>query len=92
VGSVLMGVSIDVAKAKHEQKKEKKSASIDGLDYYLDKVKKPANIMIDVNVRYKEAGTDTLVTRHEKNLIIEDVQICNTPRPYFFGYKPNPLN
>ncbi len=23
---------------------------------------------------------------------IEDLQICNTPRPYFFGYKPNPLS
>jgi hypothetical protein len=23
---------------------------------------------------------------------VEDIQICNTPRPYFFGYKPNPLS
>ena len=64
MGSVLMGVSIDVAKAKVEQKKDKKSAPLDGLDYYLDKVKKMANIMIDINVRYKEPGTNTLVTRH----------------------------
>jgi hypothetical protein len=61
---VLMGVSIDVAKAKVEQKKDKKSAPLDGLDYYLEKVKKMANIMIDINVRYKEPGTNTLVTRH----------------------------
>ena len=24
-------------------------------------------------------------------MLIEDLQICNTPKEYFFGYKPNPF-
>lgn len=47
---------------------------------------------VDINVRYKEPGTDSLVTKMEKNMQIEDIQICNTPRFYFFGYRPDPTN
>lgn len=55
-------------------------------------MKKVYPITVDATIRYKEPGTNLLVTREEKFLNIEDMQICNTPRPYFFGFKPNPLN
>jgi hypothetical protein len=92
VSSVLMGASIESAHAKQESKKDKRLVYVDGLDYYLDKVKKVNNAMVDINVKYKEPGTDLLVTKQEKNMTIEDMQICNTPRSYFFGYRPNPMS
>ncbi len=45
-----------------------------------------------MKVRYKEPGTDLLITKEEKFMTVEDIQICNTPKPYFFGYRPNPTN
>jgi hypothetical protein len=49
-------------------------------------------MIVDINARYKEPGTEDLVSKQEKNLSVEDIQICNTPRPYFLGYKPNPTS
>ena len=48
--------------------------------------------MVDISVRYKEPGTDYLVQRQEKNMIIQDLTIANTPKAYFIGHKPNPLD
>ena len=87
-----LGISIDVAKAKVENKKDKKSGYVDGLEYYLDKVKKVTPISVDVDVRYREPGTDYLVSRREKDMAIEDLVVTNTPKAYFMGHKPNPLD
>jgi hypothetical protein len=62
------------------------------LDFYLEKAKKNYMMIVDINARYKEPGTEDLVSKQEKNLSVEDIQICNTPRPYFLGYKPNPTS
>ena len=48
-----LGISIDIAKAKVENKKDKKSGYVDGLEYYLDKVKKVNPIYVDIDVRYR---------------------------------------
>ena len=90
--NVCLGISIDVAKAKVENKKDKKSGYVDGLEYYLDKVKKVTPISVDVDVRYREPGTDYLVSRREKDMAIEDLVGTNTPKAYFMGHKPNPLD
>lgn len=62
------------------------------MEIYLEKVKRISPIGVDITVRYKEPGGNEMVISEEKFLSIEDLQICNTPRPYFFGYKPNPLD
>ena len=92
VNGIMMGASIEGVHAKQESKKDKRPLYVDGLDYYLDKTKKTAPICVDVNANYIEPGTEVLVSRVEKNMMIEDMQICNTPKPYFFGYKPDPLS
>jgi len=83
--NVCLGISIDIARAKVDGKKEKKSGYVDGLEYYLDKMKKVNPILVDVDVRYREAGTDYLVSRQEKNLAIEDL---THPRHILWGQSP----
>lgn len=77
---------------KQEIGKEKKYEHADYIDIYLDQIKKVTPFIINITVRYKEPGVEMLITKDEKFLSVEDVQICNTPRPYFFGYPPNPLH
>lgn len=91
VNHVLMGAAMECETIKNDVRKEKKSFP-DGLETYLEKVKKVYPISVDIEVRYKEPGSNMMLTQNEKFLNVEDLQICNTPRPYFFGYKPNPLS
>lgn len=58
----------------------------------MEKLKKGPGVSLNMTVRYKEDSTTSVVNKTEKSLLVEDLQICNTPREYFFGNKPNPAS
>ena len=62
----------------------------DHIDFYLEKIKKPPLLNIDLHISYRESLSELSFKRTEKKLSVEDFQVCNTPRQYFMGNQPNP--
>lgn len=69
VNQLLMGASMECEVMKNEVKREKKSYP-DGLEAYLEKVKKVYPITVDIEVRYKEPGSNLMLTQNEKFLTV----------------------
>jgi hypothetical protein len=56
-----MGVSLECEGFRNEFKREKKNTYTDGMEIYLEKVKRISPIGVDVTVRYKEPGGNEMV-------------------------------
>ena len=63
---------------------------MDYIELLTTKVKKIQSVTVNIELVEINSFTKAVETKVEKNLKVEDISICNIPRDYFFGKKPNP--
>lgn len=94
--SVLLGMFVDAEAIRNEKSgeqhagKEDKYYTKEIVEIIASKIRKVEHLSLSIEMDCMDTIDNCITARREKFIKVDDIQICNTPREYFLGKKPQP--
>lgn len=70
--------------------KEEKYYAKEIVEIIASKIRKVEHLSLSIEMDCLDRIDNSMTVRKEKFLKVDDIQVCNSPREYFLGKKPQP--